>query len=226
MKSVLALASIILVSSATNAAPLDPKRFELTPACKASVEQKVLEQETEWLKTNGQKIAGTLEAKIGMNFWPTKAQPANVNVSVTDSVDGRYVVYRTQMLPEEAKSCAIHPLRSTKGACRYSNSNESGDLETIPGMKVTDLNRTITHKNATETESQQIRFMLANDDLKEAIEGTDDGEVYKLSISTPDGTVLDYFKYYGGGNPVGMMFLKDTLEVKGDNSDDSICLGY
>jgi hypothetical protein len=224
MKILLGL--ILLLGSLAQAKKLDPKRFELTDECKASVEEKALEQEQTYLKENGQVVAGKLEATLSMFFWPQKDQPARVSVRVLDQVDGRYTFYKTLITPESAKNCVISPKRSTGQSCRYSNAMDNEDgLDSIQGMSIESV-KTVNADNAEPMESEQILLMLDNSDLQVAIDQTDEKVIEKYLIITPEGKRLDYFKYYAGDNPVGMMFVENTTEYAGDNSDDSICIGY
>lgn len=194
---------------------------EYSKVCKANLEQQAINAEILKLQNLNQIIAGELQASSYVN-------QKTVVINIVDSVDGRSIAYKGSSAKTDHDNCKINLDRAERTSCRYSAVDGEDNMDRIPGFSL-NQEKTISGDEANEHESVQIAAMLKKagyegTSLKELISQTDDQQVVKFSVVTPEGRKLTFFKYYAGDTAVGSFFKGNSKTFAGTDNDGEICI--
>jgi hypothetical protein len=94
----------------------------------------------------------------------------------------------------------------------------------VPGVKLNKIEKAqavITARSEANSIQDDVKIASAVDAVKYLSESSEGGDAYIGQQQTND-TVYDVVLYYPGGNPVGVIFVKGTTEVKGYIEDSSV----
>lgn len=197
-------------------------------ACVDQLKEQILQKESAYFRENFKTEIGEPEV------WGYGSLQGDgtytFNGTIYDLTDGRAVDYRAAKISKkDAESCNIELKRDATFACRYSSDGDD-EFQDRSGAKFV---REVTLKPTTKLskiEEEQIVSFLENNDTpypaSELIAATDDGEITKRVVEFKNGVRADYYKAYGGDNPFGVFYRQNTMEMIGENSDDSICIKY